>query len=245
MRTASRFSSGWAGTPLGSAHEASTPSRSRRRSQCRWLAWCSWITNRVPVAAAAVSPPPPGSGVAPDRAFCGSCSGGRPSSLILPRRGLVHLSSGPQERVMLGPQRPIWSHMALRPLKVTAGAAALSCALLAGPAAGSAMACDNANARPGGASQGAARERHRLPGQQRPRAPRPRPAARERPPLSRGRGPLGRHGAQALLQPHLAQRAGTWWTASGTPATSPAPAAGPWARTSPGARARAARRARS
>lgn len=43
--------------------------------------------------------------------------------------------------------------MALRPLKVTAGAAALSCALLAGPAAGSAMACDNANARPGDTSQ--------------------------------------------------------------------------------------------
>ena len=63
--------------------------------------------------------------------------------------------------------------MALRPLKVTAGAAALSCALLAGPAAGSAMACDNANARPGGASQAQlesatvclvnnARERHGL-----------------------------------------------------------------------------------
>ena len=44
--------------------------------------------------------------------------------------------------------------MALRLLKVTAGAAALSCALLAGPAAGSAMACEYANARPGGATQG-------------------------------------------------------------------------------------------
>ena len=43
--------------------------------------------------------------------------------------------------------------MSLRPLKVTAGAAALSCALLAGPAAGSAMACDNTNERPGGASR--------------------------------------------------------------------------------------------
>jgi len=42
--------------------------------------------------------------------------------------------------------------MALRPMKATVGAAALSCALLAGPAAGNAMACDNANARPGGAS---------------------------------------------------------------------------------------------
>ncbi len=43
--------------------------------------------------------------------------------------------------------------MALRPLKVAFGIAALSCAALAGPAAGSAMACDNANARPGGASR--------------------------------------------------------------------------------------------
>ena len=42
--------------------------------------------------------------------------------------------------------------MALRPLKVAFGVAALSGALLAGPAAGSAMACDNANARPGSAS---------------------------------------------------------------------------------------------
>ena len=43
--------------------------------------------------------------------------------------------------------------MALRPLKVTAGAAVLSCALLAGPAAGNAMACDNVNSRPGSAGQ--------------------------------------------------------------------------------------------
>jgi uncharacterized protein YkwD len=42
--------------------------------------------------------------------------------------------------------------MALR-LKVGAGAAALSFALLAGPAAGSPPACANADARPGGASQ--------------------------------------------------------------------------------------------
>jgi uncharacterized protein YkwD len=44
--------------------------------------------------------------------------------------------------------------MALRPLKVTAAAAALSCALLAAPAAASAMACDYVDARPGSASQG-------------------------------------------------------------------------------------------
>jgi uncharacterized protein YkwD len=39
--------------------------------------------------------------------------------------------------------------MALRPLKVALGIGTLSCALLAGPAAGSAMACDNANSRAG------------------------------------------------------------------------------------------------
>src|SRR5579871_480814 len=38
--------SGDSGKPFGSAHEARTPSRSRRRSQCRLRAWCSWITNR-------------------------------------------------------------------------------------------------------------------------------------------------------------------------------------------------------
>ena len=43
--------------------------------------------------------------------------------------------------------------MALRPMKLTVGAAALSCALLAGPAAGNAMACENTNARPDSASQ--------------------------------------------------------------------------------------------
>lgn len=54
---------------------------------------------------------------------------------------------------MLGFHGPIQGDMALRALKVTVGGAALSCALLAGPAAGNAMACDNTNARPGGASQ--------------------------------------------------------------------------------------------
>jgi len=43
--------------------------------------------------------------------------------------------------------------MALRPIKAAVGAAALSCALLAGPAAGNAMACENSGARPDGASQ--------------------------------------------------------------------------------------------
>src|SRR3954454_8489805 len=32
--------------PFGTAQETSTPSRSRRRSQCRLRAWCSWITKR-------------------------------------------------------------------------------------------------------------------------------------------------------------------------------------------------------
>ena len=37
---------GVSGRPFGTAHEASAPSRSRRRSQCRRLALCSWITKR-------------------------------------------------------------------------------------------------------------------------------------------------------------------------------------------------------
>src|SRR4051812_28139102 len=40
--------------PLGTAHEASAPACSRRRSQCRRVAWCSWTTKRP---AAAGSPP--------------------------------------------------------------------------------------------------------------------------------------------------------------------------------------------
>ena len=38
---------GSSGIPLGTAHEASTPSRSRRRSQCSRRAWCSWTTKRA------------------------------------------------------------------------------------------------------------------------------------------------------------------------------------------------------
>ncbi len=37
---------GSSGIPLGTAHEASTPSCSRRRSQCRRVAECSWTTKR-------------------------------------------------------------------------------------------------------------------------------------------------------------------------------------------------------
>src|SRR5436190_20282042 len=49
--------------PFGTAHETATPSRSRRRSQCRRVALCSWTTKRLPEAAASASAP--GSGVAP------------------------------------------------------------------------------------------------------------------------------------------------------------------------------------
>ena len=41
------FRLGSSGMPLGTAQEASTPSRSRRRSQCRRRAWCSWTTKRA------------------------------------------------------------------------------------------------------------------------------------------------------------------------------------------------------
>ena len=55
------YSSGWSsvitarwlrpvsvGTPFGSAHDTSTPSCSRRKSQCSREAWCSWMTNDLP-----------------------------------------------------------------------------------------------------------------------------------------------------------------------------------------------------
>src|SRR5438105_6374228 len=44
--TARWFFLGSGGMPLGTAHETPTPSRSRRKSQCRRRAWCSWTTNR-------------------------------------------------------------------------------------------------------------------------------------------------------------------------------------------------------
>src|SRR5918995_186777 len=77
----SRYSSGWSsvwtarwlrfgsgGMPRGTAHDSSTPSCSRRRSQCRRRAWCSWITNRPPGSPS--SGPPAGSGVASKSRFC-------------------------------------------------------------------------------------------------------------------------------------------------------------------------------
>src|SRR5918995_75857 len=76
----SRYSSGWSsvwtarllrfgsgGMPRGTAHDSSTPSCSRRRSQCRRRAWCSWITNRPPGSPS--SGPPVGSGVASKSRF--------------------------------------------------------------------------------------------------------------------------------------------------------------------------------
>src|SRR5699024_7068512 len=44
VRTASRFSFSSSGGPLGTAHETSTPPRSRRRSQCSRRASWRWIT---------------------------------------------------------------------------------------------------------------------------------------------------------------------------------------------------------
>src|SRR3954465_12623633 len=49
--------------PLGTAQETSTPSRSRRRSQCRLRAWCSWITKRGCLAFLLARFLPDGSGV--------------------------------------------------------------------------------------------------------------------------------------------------------------------------------------
>ncbi len=46
MCAAKWFSPGSSGIPFGTAQETSTPSRSRRRSQCRRRALCSWITKR-------------------------------------------------------------------------------------------------------------------------------------------------------------------------------------------------------
>src|SRR5215831_1245940 len=73
----SPYSSGWSstwtarllrrgssGTPRGTAHETRTPSRSRRRSQCRRRAWCCWTTKRRTwEAASSVVASPAGSGV--------------------------------------------------------------------------------------------------------------------------------------------------------------------------------------
>src|SRR4051794_28399146 len=45
-----RFSPGTSGMPFGTAQETATPSRSRRRSQCRRVAECSCTTKRSPPA---------------------------------------------------------------------------------------------------------------------------------------------------------------------------------------------------
>ena len=51
--TARWLTDGSGGTPLGTAHETSTPSRSSRKSQCSARAWCSCTTNVAAPAAAA------------------------------------------------------------------------------------------------------------------------------------------------------------------------------------------------
>src|SRR3954468_10501006 len=78
--TAIRFSPGTSGMPFGTAHETATPSRSRRRSQCRRVALCSWTTKRLSLAASA--PVGPGSGEAPKSRLRRYSSSGSPD----PRR---------------------------------------------------------------------------------------------------------------------------------------------------------------
>src|ERR1700761_4309032 len=41
-----RLSFGSSDGPLGTAQDRKVPSYSRRRSKCRWLAACFWMTNR-------------------------------------------------------------------------------------------------------------------------------------------------------------------------------------------------------
>src|SRR3712207_801883 len=66
--TALRLTPGSFGSALGMANETSTPSRSRRRSQCRRVAWCSWMTKRPPSSPSGTSEGR-GSGVAPALRF--------------------------------------------------------------------------------------------------------------------------------------------------------------------------------
>src|SRR3954463_12707452 len=56
--------------PFGTAHERRTPSCSRRRSQCRRVAECSWMTKRG--RSLISTPPPAGSGVSEKSRFCSS-----------------------------------------------------------------------------------------------------------------------------------------------------------------------------
>ena len=61
--TARWFFFGSVGTPLGSAQETSTPSRSSRKSQCSRRAWCSWMTKELPSAGQVDAASGTGSGV--------------------------------------------------------------------------------------------------------------------------------------------------------------------------------------
>src|SRR3712207_1666055 len=67
--TALRLTPGSLGSAFGTANETSTPSRSRRRSQCSRVAWCSWTTKRPPSCAPSGASEGSGSGVSPGRRF--------------------------------------------------------------------------------------------------------------------------------------------------------------------------------
>src|SRR5919112_956710 len=70
--TALRFSSGSCGMPFGTAQLRRTPSCSSRRSQCRRVAECSWITKRGSSAEGSAVPPR-GSGVPENSRFSSYC----------------------------------------------------------------------------------------------------------------------------------------------------------------------------
>ena len=55
MRTAGGCASGPAGCPSAPPSDASVPSCSSRRSQCRRRAWCSWTTKRASAGSAALA----------------------------------------------------------------------------------------------------------------------------------------------------------------------------------------------
>jgi hypothetical protein len=100
---------GSVGSALGTAKETRTPSRSRRRSQCSRVAWCSWTTNRGAASArgrrAGLAG---GSGVAPKsrlasysaslRAIVPTGSRSRAGSGAAPRRATVAGMAGHRDR---------------------------------------------------------------------------------------------------------------------------------------------------
>ena len=89
---------GSVGRPLGTAQDASTPSRSRRTSQCSRRAWCSWMTKRSSGPGCRVGRP----GRAPGCAAHRACGGTPPAA----RR---------QARTCVGRRPPPQSPRAARP----------------------------------------------------------------------------------------------------------------------------------